>query len=71
VLITPDNLLFLSLLNDGIQNELLHHLSRDEGEAVRPLVPWILLLALFEDWSDIGFPPVLRPLFSFQKNPTI
>jgi len=26
--------------------------SRDGGEADRPVVPWVLLLALFEDWSD-------------------
>jgi len=36
------------LLNDDIQNELLHHLSRVRGEADRPVVPWVLLLALFE-----------------------
>ena len=52
MLTTPDNLLFLHLLDDGLQNELLHHLSRDGGEADRPVVPWVLLLGLFEDWSD-------------------
>jgi len=46
---TPDNLLFFHLLNDDIQNELFHHFSRDGGEAARPVVPWVLLLALFED----------------------
>jgi len=40
------------LLDDGLQDKLLHHLSRDGGEADRPVVPWVLLLALFEDWSD-------------------
>jgi len=59
---TPDNLLFLHLLNDDLQNELLHHLSRDGGETDRPIVPWVLLLALFEDRSDIGFSSVLGHL---------
>jgi len=31
-----------------------------EGEANWPVVPQVLLLALFEDWSDIGYFPVLR-----------
>jgi len=56
MLTTPDNLLFLHLLNDDLQNELLHHFSWDGGEADRPVVPWDLLLTLFEDWSDICFP---------------
>ena len=55
MLTTPDDLLFLHLLNDNLQNELLYHLSRDGGEAEWPVVPWVLLLALFEDWSDTGF----------------
>jgi len=59
---TPDNRLFLHLLRDNIHNELLHHLSRDGGEADQPVVPSVLLLALFEDWSDSGFPLVLRHL---------
>jgi len=60
MLATPDNFLFLHSLNDDIYIELLHHLSRDGGEVDQPVVPWVLLLALFEDWSDFGFPPVLR-----------
>jgi len=52
MLTTPDNLLFLHLLVDDLQDKLLHHLSWDGGEADRPVVPWVLLLALFEDWSD-------------------
>ena len=51
MLTTPDNLLFLLLLNDAMQNELFHHLSWDGGEAEWPVVPWVLLLALFEYWS--------------------
>jgi len=43
MLTTPDNLLFFHLLDDGLQDKLLHHLSRDGGEADRPVVPWVLL----------------------------
>jgi len=57
---TPDNLLFLHLLTDDIPNELLRHLCRDGGEADWRVVPWFVLLALFEDGSDTGFPAVLR-----------
>lgn len=32
--------------------------SQDHGEADRPLVPWVLCLALFEDRSGICFPLV-------------
>jgi len=49
MLTTPDNLLFLHLLVDDLQDKLLHHLSREGGEVV---VPCVLFLALFEDWSD-------------------
>ena len=62
MLTTHHNLLFLHYFNDDIQNELLPHFSRDGGEADHPVVSWVLLLALFEDWSDTGFPPVLRHL---------
>ena len=58
MLTTPDNFPFFHLLDDDLQNELPHHLSRDGGEADQPVVPWVLLLALFEDWSDIGLSPV-------------
>ena len=64
MLTTPDNLLFFQLLDDDLQNEVLHHLSRDGDEADWPVVPWVLHLAPFEDWSDIGFSPVLRHFFS-------
>ena len=46
MLTTPGNLLFLHLLVDDLQDKLLHHLSQDGGEADRPVVPWVLLLAL-------------------------
>jgi len=68
MLTTPDNLLVLHLLRDDICNELFHHLSRDGGEADQPVVPWVLLLALFEDWSDNGSPQVLLLLsMTFQR----
>ena len=51
MLTTPDKLLFLHLLVDDLHDKLLHHLSRDGGEVDRPVVPWVLLLALFEDIS--------------------
>ena len=71
MLIAPDNLLFLHLLDDDLQGELLGHLSRDGGEADRPVVPWVLLLAIFEDWSDIGFPPDTRDTLSPDSRDTI
>ena len=61
MLTTPDNL-FLHLLDDDLQDELLHQLSQDGGTADRPAVPWDLLLVLFEGWSDTGFSLVLRLL---------
>jgi len=62
MLTPPENLLFLHFLDDGLQGKLLHHLSRDGGEADRPVVPWLLLLALLEDWRDTGLSPVLGHL---------
>ena len=62
ILTTPDYLLFFHLLDDDFQNELLHHLSQNWGKADWPVVPWVLLLALSEVWSDIGLSPVLRHL---------
>lgn len=37
-----------------------HHLPRDAGEAEWPAVAQVLLLVLFEVWSDNGFPPVFK-----------
>ena len=62
MLTIPDNLLFLHLLDDDLQDKLLHHLSQDGGETDRPVVSWVLLLAIFEDWSDIGLSLVLGHL---------
>ena len=67
MLTIPDNLIFLHMLGDDIQNESFHHLSRDGGEADRSIITQVLLLALFEDWSDICFPPVLRHLSRFPR----
>jgi len=58
----PHNLLSFHLLGDYTQNKLLHHLSRDRGEDGWPVVSQLLLLALFENWIDFGFPLVLRYL---------
>jgi len=62
MLTTPGNL-FLHLLDDDLQNELFHHLSWDGGKADWPVVPWVPLLALSEDWSDTGFSPVRGHFF--------
>ena len=47
---TPDNLLFLHLLDDGLEDKLLHHLSKDGGEADQPLVPWVIIPSIFILW---------------------
>ena len=62
MLTISDNLLVLYMPGDDLQNELIHHLSRDRGEADCPIVPQVLLLVLAEDWSDIGYPSVLGHL---------
>ena len=48
------------MLGDDLQDELFHHLSSDGGEVDWPVVAWVLLLVLFEDWLDIVSLPVLR-----------
>jgi len=62
MLTIPDNILFFHLLDEDLQDKLLHHLSWDGGKADWPVVPWVILLALFEDWSDIGLSLVLGHL---------
>lgn len=42
---TPNHLLLLHVLGKSFQDYLLH-LPRDQGEANRPVVDWILLLDL-------------------------
>jgi len=41
---------------------LFRHLPRLEGEVDWPVVSWLSLLALFEDWCDFSFPPLFRHL---------
>lgn len=48
-LTTPDHPLFFPMLGGGIQNDLLHHFSRDGGDADCFLVVPLVLLSLFED----------------------
>ena len=61
MLTTPHNLLFLHLLRDDIQSELFYHFSRDGEETDWPVDPWVLLLALYEDWSDFSAYTVSGP----------
>ena len=44
MLTTPDNLLFFNLLHDGLQDKLLHHLSRDGGVCIQVLLTLICSL---------------------------
>jgi len=50
------------LLEDDMKNKLFHHLPRNAGEADWPIVAWIFLLVIFEDWGDIDYPPAFRYL---------
>jgi len=74
MLTTPDNLLFLHLLDDDLQDELLHHLSRDGAEADWPVVPWVLLLAFLKIGVTLAFlqssgtSPVLQDLSKMMEN---
>lgn len=52
------------MLGGDIQNDLLHHLSKDGGEADWSVISYVLLLALFEDGSNIDFSPLIEHLFS-------
>lgn len=50
-----------------VSNHLVFHvpevffpdLSRDQGEVVFPLIPWILFIVIFEDRRDICLPPLI------------
>lgn len=44
-------------------NKLFHHFLRDGSVADWPVDSWLLLLGFSEEWSDVGFSPVLRHLF--------
>uniref|UniRef100_A0A8C2UD19 Uncharacterized protein n=1 Tax=Coturnix japonica TaxID=93934 RepID=A0A8C2UD19_COTJA len=53
---------------NGIKRKLFHHLPWDRGEADWPIVTQVFLSCPFEDWSDIGRPPVFRHLpFQFSQ----
>lgn len=54
---TTLDLFFLYTLDDDLQNDLFHHFSRDRGDW--PVVSQVLL-ALFEDGSNTGLPPVIK-----------
>lgn len=41
------------MLENGFQDYLFHHLSKDWGDADQPVAPRNLYLALLEDESDI------------------
>lgn len=66
MLTAPNDPFILNMPRDNAKDELFHHLSRDGGEADQSVVTWILLV-LFEDQSDICFPPVLRHLSYFPQ----
>lgn len=50
----------LPVFGNAFQEGLLHHLSRDRGEADWLVVPWIFFFALLEDRSDICFLPAVK-----------
>ena len=52
MLTAPDNLVILHLLDDDLQDELLHHLSQDGVEADRPVVSWVLLQQGFREYKE-------------------
>lgn len=62
MLTTPSHFLVLSIFENRIQQDLLQHLSREQGEADWPVVPQILFPTLLEDRRDICCLPILRNL---------
>ena len=56
----PDPLVVLPMPSEHTQDELLHNLHRHQGQADRPVVPRIVLLALLIDGCHIGRPPVIH-----------
>lgn len=58
--IMPNGNLFFHLPGDDIQNKLFHHFTRDRGEADRPVVFQVFIVALYKDCDDTGFPSVLK-----------
>ncbi|KAK4816773.1 hypothetical protein QYF61_022771 [Mycteria americana] len=54
----PDHLVVLYVPHDGTQDDLLRSLPQHRGQTDRPIVPWILLLALLVDGRHICEPPI-------------
>ena len=52
----------MHVLCDLTQYYLLHNFHSYQGQADRPVLPWILLTALLVDGSHIGKPPILWDL---------
>ena len=52
----PDPLVVLHMPIERTQDELLHNVAQHRGQADRPVVPVILLLALLVDGRYIGSP---------------
>ena len=49
----PDHLVVLYMLCDGTRDDLLHNLPQHRGQADRPVVPQMFLLALLVDGCRI------------------
>jgi len=58
----PDPLVVLHMPSERTQDESLHNLARHRGQADRPVVPGMLLLALLVDECHTGYPPVIWDL---------
>lgn len=65
MLTTPNHLLVLNRFENDFQEDLLCQFSRDRGEADRPVVLHMLLLAHLESRGDIHLPQTLQP---FKEN---
>lgn len=50
--------LLFQLLVMAMQNKLFHHLPGFRDGVNWTVIYWVLLFALFKEWSDTGFPPV-------------
>ena len=58
----PDPLVVLCMPSDFPQGDLLHNLSWSQGQADRPVVPWILHTTLLVEGSYVGKPAILWDL---------
>ena len=59
---TSDNLLVLYMPGNYLQNELLHHLSGDGGEADWPAVPFLKIGVTLDTLQSSGTSPTLHVL---------